>query len=135
MLSPQIEASTGHKLIKIGRKIYCTEDKKVGYVLTESKAYKQGDRQRYWYGFRKKPLEAIANCEEKYMIFLCRDSDDSLLVPLKDLEVCLPSLNTSEEDGVITHWHIVLLRDKDGHITQLLSKPELKEVDMDKYII
>ena len=131
----QIEASIGHKLIKIGRKIYCTEDKKVGYVLTESKAYKQGDRQRYWYGFRKKPLEAIANCEEKYMIFLCRDSDDSLLVPLKDLEVCLPSLNTSEEDGVITHWHIVLLRDKDGHITQLLSKPELKEVDMDKYII
>lgn len=68
------------------------------------------------------------------MIYACRDSKDLLLIPVKDMEALLPHLNRSiDDDDEIRHWHIVLLRDQDGHITQLLSKPELKEIDMDKY--
>ena len=134
----RIATATGKTIVKLKqrRSVYCSEDGKIGYVYCESKAYKQGDRQKYWYGYRKKPLELIKDCEEQYMIYACRDSKDLLLIPVKDMEAFLPHLNRSTDDDDETrHWHIVLLRDQNGHITQLLSKPDLKEIDMDKYKI
>jgi len=132
----RVSISTGKKILKLRRNIYRSEDGKMGFVYSESKAYKQGDRQKYWYGYRKRPFEYLENCEEKFIVYSLRDSNDVLLISEKEMDSFLKHLNIStEEDGTISHWHIVFLKDKQGHITQLLSKPDLKEIDMDKYKI
>ena len=132
----KISAISDKIIYKVRRCVFRTEDGKIGYVICESKAYKQGERQKYWFAYRKKSLAPIENCDDKYIVYFCRDSNDILLVPISNIEKLLPNLNSSlDDDGNISHWHIVLFRDKNGHFTQLLSKPELSEIDMDNYKI
>ena len=46
------------------------------------------------------------------------------------------ALNTSkDDDGEITHWHMVFFKNLLGNMTWLLSKPNLEEIDINKYII
>ena len=101
----------------------------------ESKAYRQGDRQKYWFGYRKAPLQYIDDCDEKYLVLGCRDSDLVLMMPLDFVDAQKKNLNNSKEDGIIRHYHLVFFLDKSGHVTELLSKPELREIDIDKYKI
>ena len=42
---------------------------------------------------------------------------------------------STDDDGQISHWHIVFFRDESEHMTQLLSTPDLREVDIDQYKI
>ena len=43
-------------------------------------------------------------------------------------------MNSSiDENGDVSHWHVVFLRDTGGHMTQLLSHPNLIEEDIDKF--
>lgn len=66
----------------------------------------------------------------------CKDAKEVLVIPVDDIEKVTSALNYSiDEDGEISHWHIVFFRDETGHMTQLLSKPELKEIDIDGYKI
>ena len=132
----RVERSLGVSLERVKRKAFSTSDGSKGYVFCSSKAYSQGDREKYWFAFREEPLENIADCEEKYMVYGCKDTKEVLVIPLKNLEDLKSSLNFStDDDGLITHWHIVFFRDKSGHMTQLLSKPELREIDIDDYKI
>ncbi len=43
--------------------------------------------------------------------------------------------NSKDEDGVITHWHIILFKDIDGTMNWMLSKPEIEEIEIGKYIV
>ena len=39
------------------------------------------------------------------------------------------------EDGNAKHWHIVFLKDKEGQINWLLSKPEIREVEVTEKLL
>lgn len=131
----RVEQHIGRKLVNIKRYAYMSEDGGKGYIFMESKAYKQGERQKYWYGYREATLQHIEDCAEKYLVLGCKGSDDILMLPLEFIESQKDCLNNTKEDGIISHYHLVIFRDSLGHMTELLSKPELQEIDIDKFKI
>ena len=136
LCAKRIQENTGVLLQKTGRSIYKSKDGNKGYIICVSKAYRQGNRDKYWYGYRLGPLEDIADCQEKYMVYGFKNADDVLLIPVSYMESVTENCNYSTDDeGQISHWHIVFFRDETGHITQLLSHPSIKEYDIDKFKI
>ena len=130
----RVSNSIGQPLTKIGRSIYKSQDGKSGFVFCVSKAYKQGNREKYWFGYRRNPLEEIVDCEKQYIVYGCKDAGEVLLMPVSAIEAITGKINASvDENGDISHWHIVFFRDAHGYMTQLLSKPELTEVDITEY--
>ena len=118
-------------LLKLNRSTYKTEDGKKGFVVVTSKSYPQGEREKYWFAYRRK--EEIKDCEEQYYVFGCKDEQTMIKMPVSELESHLDALNTSVDDeGNAKHWHIVFLKDKEGRVNWLLSKPEIREVDITK---
>ena len=115
-----------------------TEDNKKGYTLVSSKMYPQGDKEKYWFGYRDKRFEDIEDCDEQYMILGCRNKTLSVVrFPRKFIEQHLGMLNTSvdSETGEISHYHIVIFKNPDGKMTMLLSKPVLREIDISEYVV
>lgn len=124
------------ELVKVGRTAYATPNKDVGFIVLYSKLYVQGQKEKYWFGYRLKPLENIKDCKKKYVLFACKDENTILQIPIEKLHENLDSLNTSVDDeGVITHWHLVFFKNQDGTASWLLSKPSLKEVDITTYLL
>jgi uncharacterized protein with ParB-like and HNH nuclease domain len=117
-------------------RIYISQDKKDGYVLYTSKMYRQGVKEKYWFGYRLNRLEKIKDAQNKNMVFVCRN-DKTLIVkfPKSFMDSILDNLNRSEdEEGNVRHYHIVIFKDN-GQFTMLLSRPELKEIDISKYVV
>lgn len=132
----KVEAKAETHLQKVGRSTYKSVDGRNGYIFCISKAYRQGNRDKYWFGYRLGPLDDISDCENKYMVYGFKNSDEVLLIPVNYMESITGSCNSSTDDeGQISHWHIVFFRDETGHMTQLLSNPDIREVDIDKYKI
>jgi len=132
----RVEAHIGESLIKQSQSAYCTSDRKRGYVFCSSKSYTQGQREKYWFGYRKNPFDDISDCQEQFVVYGCKNANEVLLFPLSIIDELTDRMNCSvEEDGAISHWHIVFLRDSSGHMTHLLSRPELTEMDIDGYKI
>ena len=120
------------------RRVFKTNDDKKGYSIISSKMYPQGEKEKYWFGYREKRFEDIKNCDEQYMIFGCRS--EKLLViqlPRTFIEQHLENLNVSTdvETGEIRHHHLVFFKNLDGKTTMLLSRPTLKEIDISNYVI
>lgn len=70
------------------------------------------------------------------MVYGFKNSDEVLLIPVNYMESITSACNNSTDDeGQISHWHIVFFCDETGHMTQLLSNPDIREVDIDKYKI
>ena len=132
----RLAQEVGNELIKMGRSSYMTADGKRGFVLTTSKAYKQGNRDKYWFAYRKNPLEDLKKCEEVYVVYGCKDESTMVSLPVSLIEEHIDALNISkDDDGKITHWHMVFFKDVSGNMTWLLSKPDLQEISIDKYIM
>lgn len=132
----RLAQEVGNELIKMGRSTYMTSDGKKGFVLTTSKAYKQGNRDKYWFAYRKNPLEDLKKCEEVYVVYGCKDESTMVSLPVSLIEEHINALNISkDDDGKITHWHMVFFKDASGNMTWLLSKPDLQEISIDKYRI
>lgn len=124
------------ELRKMGRSTYMTSDGKKGFVLTTSKAYKQGNRDKYWFAYRRNPLEDLKKCEEVFVVYGCKDESTMISLPVSLIEEHIDALNISkDDDGKITHWHMVFFKDVSGNMTWLLSKPDLQEISIDKYIM
>ena len=122
----------GEDLIKLRRGSFRTGSNEFGFAVTTSKEYKQGTREKYWFAYRR--AETIANCKEQFYVFGCKDDTTMIKLPVSLLEDHLDRLNSSvDEDGNITHWHIVFFKDSSGHMTWLLSKPKLEEISIDGY--
>ena len=120
------------------RRTFKTEDNKKGYTVVSSKMYPQGDKEKYWFGYRDKRFEDIEDCDEQYMILGCRNKTLSdVRFPREFIEQNLGMLNTSvnSETGEISHYHIVIFKNPDGKMTMLLSKPALREIDISDYVI
>ena len=115
--------------------LYETDDKTNGYVLASSKAYKQGNREKYWFGYRQYRFDSIKECEQLHYVLICRGEAVSVLsFDRTYLDSLLDRVNYSVDDeGNIRHYHIVLFKDKD-RVSLLLSKPSIEEVDVTGYV-
>jgi hypothetical protein len=57
-------------------------------------------------------------------------------LPISVIEEHIDALNVSkDDDGKITHWHMVFFKDNSSNMTWLLSKPELQEISVNTYIM
>jgi len=96
--------------------------------------YVRGVREKYWFAYRKNPLKDIENCEEKYIVYGCKDANNIIILPVNEIESKLDKLNVSrDKEGNITHWHIEFFKDKCGKIIWRQSKPNIEEIDISKY--
>lgn len=125
----------GIELVKVGRSSYMTSDKKKGFAITTSKAYKQGIKEKYWFAYRRNPFDSLQECEEKYVIYGCKDENTLVCLPVEEIEKRLDRLNISVDDGEITHWHMVFFKSPDGRMTWMLSKPEIEEIEVNQYLV
>lgn len=117
-------------------RIYVSQDKENGYLLSTSKMYPQGNKEKYWFGYRLSRIDKIKNVQNKNIVFVCRN-DKTLIIklPKSFIDSILNRLNTSEdENGNITHYHIVIFKDNNKY-TMLLSKPTLEEIDISEYVV
>ena len=128
----------GEELVEIKKgSMYKSLDGKRGYVFTFSKMYPQGDKEKYWFGYRVNRFKSISDCDEVFLIMICRYKKVMVVQFKKDyLESNKKYFNYSEdEEGNIKHYHIVIFKNIDGRVTMLLSHPELKEIDISQYVI
>lgn len=117
-------------------RIIKTKEDLNGYVFNSSKRYIQGEREKYWFGYRVKNIDEISMCRERFQVLVCRGKETiTISIPIPFIEGIKDSLNYSLDDnGEISHYHLVVFVDC-GHATLLLSKPELKEIDISSYMI
>jgi hypothetical protein len=116
---------------------YTTENGERGYVLLNSKMYPEGDKEKFWFGYRSSRFELIENCKEHYCVLICR-SKTTLIVNLSRtfIDGLKDGFNTSIDDaGNIKHYHIVIHKHTDGKVTLLQSKPYLKKIDISQFVV
>lgn len=139
-LDMSIDMAIGNEQVTCIKKhrTFKTADNKKGYVVISSKMYPQVDKEKYWFGYRDKRFEDIEDCEEQYMVLGCRSQNLVVIrFPRSFVEQNLNMLNTSIDSatGEVTHYHLVILKNSDGKMTMLLSKPILKEIDISEYVV
>ena len=123
-------------LLKVGRNVYKSVDGKQGFVISTSKMYTQGSKERYWFAYRRKPFEDITDCQEQYVAYGCKNENTIILLPVKIIEENLKYLNIStDEDGNISHWHIVFCKNEDGNIIWQLPKNSNKYLNINAYLL
>lgn len=116
---------------------YTTDDGKKGYILLNSKMYPEGDKEKFWFGYRLNRFELIDQCEEQYCVLICRNKTTLIVnLPRTFLDSIKENCNTSADDeGNVRHYHIVIHKHKDKKVTLLLSKPYLKRIDISEYVV
>ncbi len=121
--------AVGQPLVKKGRSVYVTTDGKTGYVIRTSKMYPQGNREKYWYAYRRN--KEVMDCEQQFFVYGCRDENTIIVLPVSEIEHQLECLNnTKDANDNPLYWHIVFLKDNDGKITWLISKPKVHEMEI-----
>lgn len=126
--------ATGIELERIKGNSFCSIDRKRAFFISTSKDYHQGNRSKYWFAYRKN--HNMNKFDEQFFLYGCDNPNTIICLPKSVIELYLDNLNVSvDEAGNITHWHIVIFRDNDCKITMLLSKPEIKEIDITKYLL
>lgn len=118
------------------RRIYKTNDNITGYIFASSKMYLQGNREKYWFGYRESKFNEIINCENQYIVLVCRDKEVvTLKIPKSFIEEQKERLNTSVyDDGSVSHYHMHIFIDDDKAYMSL-SKPDVSEIDISEFII
>jgi len=116
---------------------YTTNNGEKGYILLSSKMYPEGDKEKFWFGYRLSRFELIEQSQEQYCVLICRNKTTLIIsLPRIFLDSIRDSCNISVDDeGNIKHYHIVIHRYADGKVTLLLSKPHLKKIDISQYIV
>ena len=57
-----------------------------------------------------------------------------VVLPVDVIESQIDHLNVSkDEDGNISHWHMVFFKEISGKMTWMLSRPNIAEIEIDKY--
>ena len=115
---------------------YKSADGNEGYIFAASKMYPQGDKEKYWFGYREKRFEQLSECSNLNLVLICRHKNVVVVkLPKSFLDEKKERLNTSiDEDGNVAHYHIVIFVNKDSSVSMLLSHPELEEIDISQYV-
>lgn len=116
---------------------YTTDNGDKGYVLMNSKMYPEGDKEKFWFGYRLSRFEFVEQCKEQYCVFICRNKTTLIVnLPRTLLDEYKDNLNNSTDDkGNIKHYHVVIHKNMDGKVTLLLSRPHLKKIDISDYVV
>ncbi len=117
--------------------VYTAENGEKGYILLNSKMYPEGDKEKFWFGYRLSRFELVEECKEQYCVLICR-SKTTLIVnlPRTFIDGLKDGFNTSIDDaGNIKHYHIVIHKHTDGKVTLLQSKPYLKRIDISQFVV
>ncbi len=119
------------------RRIFKTKDCQKGYLILSSKRYPQGERGKFWFGYKKNRFSDMEDCREQYLILGCRHYTVTVVkFPRAMVEAYLENMNASlDDEGQIRHYHIVLCQNPDGKMTLLLSKPMILEIDISDYVV
>lgn len=117
--------------------IYTSDNETNGYIIATSKMYPQGDKEKFWFGYREKRLESLKKCSNKFLILGCRNTDTLVLrIPIDFIEARKERLNMSiDPEGNVSHYHIVIFKNTDGSVTMLLSGKQTEEIDITKYVV
>ena len=116
---------------------YITDDGKKGYILLNSKMYPEGDKEKFWFGYRLNRFDLIEQCQEQFCVLICRYKTTLIVnLPRTVLDEYKDRFNNSTDDaGNIRHYHIVIHKQTNGKVTLLLSKPYLKKIDISNYVV
>lgn len=121
--------AVGLPLVKKGRSVYTTPDGKTGYVIRTSKMYPQGKREKFWYAYRRS--KEVMECKQQFFVYGCKDENTIVILPVSEIESQLDYLNnTKDANDNPLYWHIVFLKDNNGKMSWLISKPKVHEVDI-----
>jgi hypothetical protein len=105
----RVSRKLGKNLIKDGRVTYTSADKETHLVLLNSKTYPDGDGRGFWYGFRPNQGEFLEQSKSSFVAFGCGSEEEILLIPFSKFKKFLRNLPvTTEEDGGITHSHVII---------------------------
>ena len=118
-------------------KAYTTDNGEKGYILLSSKMYPEGNKEKYWFGYRLNVFELVDESREQFCVLICRSKTTLIInLPRIILDQYKDCYNTSIDNaGNIKHYHIVVHKFKNGKVTLLLSKPQLKKIDISKYVV
>lgn len=106
---------------------------KIGIIVSVSKAYKQGVRNKYWFSYHPHYRDDLEKFKNKYIAFGCDSEKNTLLLPLSEIENKKMKMNhTSKNDRI--YWHIVFFN-QNYNWTWLLSKPEIQEINITDKLI
>ena len=116
---------------------YTTDEGTKGYILLSSKMYPEGDKEKFWFGYRLNRFDLIEQCQEQYCVLICRNKTTLIVnLPRTFLDSVRDNCNASVDDeGNVRHYHIVIHKHPDGKVTLLLSKPYLKKIDISNYVV
>jgi len=116
---------------------YTTDGGTKGYILLSSKMYPEGDKEKFWFGYRLNRFDLIEQCQEQYCVLICRNKTTLIVnLPRTFLDSVRDNCNASVDDeGNVRHYHIVIHKHTDGKVTLLLSKPYLKKIDISNYVV
>lgn len=123
------------KLTRVGNAYRSEND--VGYVFCSSKMYRQGEKQKYWFGYREKRLEQITDCSKREIVLICRHKEILLVkFPVEFLESHKNDfIKSIDDDGNVRHYHINIFNYQNGKVSMLLSNPTTREIDVSEYVI
>ena len=116
---------------------YITDDGRKGYILLNSKMYPEGDKEKFWFGYRLNRFDLIEQCQEQFCVLICRYKTTLIVnLPRTVLDEYKDRFNNSTDDaGNIRHYHIVIHKQTNGKVTLLLSKPYLNKIDISNYVV
>ena len=118
------------------RKAWISVDGQCGVALYFSKIYMQGQKKKFWYSFKENDFENLQDARSVYAVFSSKDDDTCIIIPKEELFDKKNKLNFStDDDGNPIYWHIVLFKNPDGSTSWLLSKPDVHEINVDKWLV
>lgn len=129
-----INSSLDISLSKIKQRLYATEDENTGIIIVVSKAYKIGNRNRYWFSYQAYYKNYLEKYNNKYIAFGCGSEKNIILISLSDIESKKIRMNHTSKDDKI-HWHVVFFQEQNNKWTWSLSKPNLEEVEITDKLI
>lgn len=70
-------------------------------------------------------------CQQQFVVYGCKDENTIVVLPISQIEDQLEGMNnTKDANGNPLYWHIVFLKDKDGRVFWLISKPKVHEIEI-----
>ena len=106
------------------------------FNLTYSKMYPQGRRHKYWFAYH--PEKVDTSYSSNYYVFACTEDETSFAIPAEVLEANKNAMNKSANNGN-AYYHVVLFVDTapngDKKMSWLLSRPDIREIDISDYKI
>ena len=119
-------------LIKRTRTGYSTSDNSTAIACAVSRAYTKKTYTGYWFAFHPSQLAFLKQIEKSYMVFGCGSSENTIAIPINELESWLDQMNQTVR-GERHYWHI--------HIHQLenkfwlLLKKGVENIDLSSFVV